>query len=181
MYSYAQIHLDNCIYLTLKGHGINLFQTLSSNDFRSWQGQSLSTSMKMSYDIFRQELALKMTRESIFSRFKINDKISLRGKFSNFLKAKIFRNTQISEPYIIRRVDLQLETAKNPKIICTWKSGKLQTLLLANTGNLNTWLSNLRGRLRMNHLEPGLRKIITLTQFYNILNCSLKSISIAME
>ena len=80
----------------------------------------------MSYDIFRQEFALKMTTESIFfSRHKINDKISLRGKFSNFLKPKIFRDTQISEPYIIKSVDLQMEMAKNPNIFFTWKSSKL--------------------------------------------------------
>ena len=65
--------------------------------------------MKMLYRIFPRELALKMTRESnFFPDFKVNDNISLCGKFSNFLKPKIFRDTQISESYIIRRVDLQM-------------------------------------------------------------------------
>ena len=34
------------------------------------------------------------------------------ANLANFLKPKIFRETEISEPYIIKRVDLQLEMAK---------------------------------------------------------------------
>ena len=123
-----------------------------------------------------------MTRELIFFRlqFKVNDKISLFVKFSNFLKPKIFRDTQISEPYILKSLDLQLEMVKKNLIFSSL--GNLVTCkhYFQPTENFNLWLSNLRGRLRMNHLEPGLR-IITVTKFYNILNCSLKSIWIAME
>ena len=89
--------------------------------------------MKVLYDIFRKELSLKMTRESIFfPDFKINDKISLCDKFSSFLKPKIFHDTQISKPCVIKRADLQLEIGKNPNIFFTWKSGKLQTPFSAN-------------------------------------------------
>ena len=51
--------------------------------------------MKMLYDFFQQEFSLEMTSESIFPYFKMNDKISLCEKFSNFLKPNIFCNTQI--------------------------------------------------------------------------------------
>ena len=75
----------------------------------------------MSDAIFRQELSFKMIRESIFS-LKIDDKVSLRGKFSNFLKPTIFRDTQMSESCIIKWVNLLLEI---PNICFIWKSGKL--------------------------------------------------------
>ena len=65
--------------------------------------------------IFRQELSFEMTRESNFSRdFKINDKVSLRGKSSNFLKPTIFRDTQMSESSIIKWVNLLLKMATDP-------------------------------------------------------------------
>ena len=77
----------------------------------------------MSDAIFRKKLSFKMIRESFFSPdFKINDKVSLRGKFSNFLKPKIFRDTQMSESCIIKWVNLLL---KIPNICLIWKSSKL--------------------------------------------------------
>ena len=41
-------------------------------------------------------------RNNFFPDFKVNDTISLCGKFSSFLKPEIFRDTQISKPYSIK-------------------------------------------------------------------------------
>ena len=86
---------------------------------------------------FGKNCHFKMIRESIFSPdFKINDKVSLRGKFSNFLRPTIFRDTQMSESCIIEWVNLLLEMATSI-IFASFESLVNCKQYFQPTGNLN--------------------------------------------